>query len=743
MKQFSYQSIAAVALFVGLLFFMPANSMQAGRFFQLETPTPITVPGTVLLPATSIPGTIVIPATATEIPTEAPTEAPTVPTMPTVAVTPMETVTVVPTVTTMPTVAVTPMETVTVVPTVTTMPTVTVTPMETVVVVPTVPTVPTAIVTEEPTAVVPTVIATVPTAIVTDEPTVVVPTPTTMTSPLEPPTAVPTVETPVTVVPTVETPVTAVPTVETPGPSLSLAAAEAAAIRFLSSVTGIPISNISVVSSQSVAWADGSLGCPKAGVTYAAGMISGYEITVDADGASYRIHVRADVPGYAFICTNLNGSKLPTSTPAAVATATLNYTQNDPTATATLHYTQGDPTATATLHYAQNDPTATMIPATYTPTKTPVPTYTSTPTYTPLPTYTPTATPYIPSSGLQLEGRWVQRVVGDRLSSSVYGVVDIEGMHVLYRSRNDGTTWQQVAGATSGLDYAGLSAIGQDEFVMNASDSNILYSGSNESCADMATESAAIVDAAPMYKSENGGISWDALPDSMNMRPLLSHAYQPNVLFATDCVWIYVTTDGGQTWAPTPSLAETDAFWNTYRAVSMIGVYDSSDLSSAPALTKVVVGARSTTGAGIIVESSDLGGSWSTLTPELEPAPWEFTAMALSGDSIWFIDPSGFWSTKDGGMTWVFTNRGLESLVAITDGVQSGRLNALIYHPSEQLYLGTSAGLYRSSTGTTSWEKITGTDFDAADVDGIVFTGNEPNLIYINSADGVYVARVQ
>lgn len=54
--------------------------------------------------------------------------------------------------------------------------------------------------------------------------------------------------------------------------------------------TGIPAERIMVVQATAVTWKDASLGCPKPGVDYIRTEVPGYNILLEADGATYNFH---------------------------------------------------------------------------------------------------------------------------------------------------------------------------------------------------------------------------------------------------------------------------------------------------------------------------------------------------------------------------------------------------------------------------------------------------------------------
>lgn len=338
----------------------------------------------------------------------------------------------------------------------------------------------------------------------------------------------------------------------------------------------------------------------------------------------------------------------------------------------------------------------------------------------------PTPTPAIPSSALQLGGYWVSRIIGDRFSDTLYAYAN----EWLYRSRDDGATWTLVS-----------SAPAVNGFIMNAFDPNVLYSGNGNSCSNSGSNPLH-----PMLKSTNGGLEWTPLPNSMGLRPLLSHAFDPDVIYAADCQWLYLSTDGGATWIPSPALAP-DALWTRYVVQTAAAVYaDAETGGSVLGGNWMYAGGSARDGSGAVFYSEDGGATWRQITPDVYPAPWDFTALAvdpLTVGRIWFANSEGVWASADNGRTWQSSAAGLGNVVKRGVGGAESGLNELVLHPNEQLYLGTIRGLYTKPAGGNRWEKISGTPFDFTDISGILFTESTPERLYLNTAEGVHLVQIQ
>ena len=64
----------------------------------------------------------------------------------------------------------------------------------------------------------------------------------------------------------------------------------AAVVADLSEQTGIPVSEITLVSMETMEWSDASLGCPQEGFMYAQVITPGYLMILEAGGKQYEYH---------------------------------------------------------------------------------------------------------------------------------------------------------------------------------------------------------------------------------------------------------------------------------------------------------------------------------------------------------------------------------------------------------------------------------------------------------------------
>lgn len=333
----------------------------------------------------------------------------------------------------------------------------------------------------------------------------------------------------------------------------------------------------------------------------------------------------------------------------------------------------------------------------------------------PAPTATPASTP-IPQESLLIGGQIIIKVIGDRLSATIYAFTE-DGR--LYRSDLDGRAW-----------YLVNSAPEVDDFVMSAADPNVLYSGAGINCSN---PTATI---APMYKSWDGGETWEEVATGVNMRPLLASQFDSQTLFAADCSTVYLTQDGGATWTPRPTAA-ADNLWNTYVPEAMAsGSLVGSPRPAQPHWDQLYGIGNSTQDEGVVVFTGDQGETWANITNAAQPPKGEkaIEASLYDGGQIWIVDGKGVWTTSDYGVNWKYWTNGLKQLTR----AYSAPLNDVTYTYNGRLYLATDVGLYMMKTPGAAWEKVEDTGFDQETLLSFLITESNPRKLWINGEDGVY-----
>ncbi|MCB0130440.1 MAG: hypothetical protein KDD78_06315 [Caldilineaceae bacterium] len=320
-------------------------------------------------------------------------------------------------------------------------------------------------------------------------------------------------------------------------------------------------------------------------------------------------------------------------------------------------------------------------------------------------------------------------LIGDRHSATLYGVTDAGW---LYRTANDGRSWRLVTSRPQQVD-----------FIMSPADPLRLYSGVGNDCSAADPSTAA----APFYRSSDGGRTWEELPTAAGLRPLLAHPTDPDRLFAADCDMPFVSDDGGGSWAAKPDQSR-QALWESYfvealDAASMVAAKDNVEKAHWNFL---YAAAQAEDGTALVAYSGDEGTTWERITPLLNPAPKNVQALAadpLVAGRLWFGDAEGVWATEDFGLSWSISSRGLERILELGRAGGNGALTALLYHPSEVVFAGTSRGLYSKSVADDQWTLVQDGLFRQPAVNRLLNTLSNPGTLWVITTDGVYTYGVR
>jgi photosystem II stability/assembly factor-like uncharacterized protein len=347
------------------------------------------------------------------------------------------------------------------------------------------------------------------------------------------------------------------------------------------------------------------------------------------------------------------------------------------------------------------------------------------PTSTPRPIVYPTATPSVDSDlstlgeKIYVNGQALIKVIGDRLSPTIYGYTT-RGW--LYRTDNDGEDWYLV---TKSPDV--------QDFIMNAADPNVLYSGEGADCESGARQSV------PMYKSIDGGETFEKVANGINLKPLLTAQYDEDLVFAADCDMLFVSDDGGDSWSAKPDRSQA-ALWNQHVVVAMASASLTGDPEPEfPHWDQLYAAGADEDGIGVVGFSGDMGDTWVSIVDDTDVEPFHIRAVTAdlrTGGQLWFVDSFGVWSTTDFGLNWSFSARGLGNV--IDRGIPGAKfgLNDIEYQQDlEMLYLATVKGLYGKSYDGKTWLKIGGT----SEVRNLLLTETALDQLWLNTSKGVYL----
>lgn len=348
-------------------------------------------------------------------------------------------------------------------------------------------------------------------------------------------------------------------------------------------------------------------------------------------------------------------------------------------------------------------PTST-VPPTQAPTIVPSPTRAPT-----MPAATPTPRPIpISDSRARANGWILQKVIGNRLSETIYGMALASR---LYRSDDNGVTWALVQRNPAVTD-----------FLMSPADPNTLFSTPPIDCVDDVLPM-------PLYRSDDGGVTWTSLNPGFSMLPLVADPLDKDHVIAAGCDGLYRTEDGGWSWLPLSTLAD-NALWEEFHALEIAPVYfaDGDD----PALTNLYTLVADDEGATRLIFSDDGGVTWS----EVSPMDVELTFRALAVDQyeigrVWLSEESGVWSTEDQGQYWGLSKRGLDNALAYG-------LSDLVLDQGGQLYLGSGYGVYSKDATELLWSKLGNRTIQQQEIITLLYTENAPGQIWLNTVKGVY-----
>ncbi len=346
------------------------------------------------------------------------------------------------------------------------------------------------------------------------------------------------------------------------------------------------------------------------------------------------------------------------------------------------------PTATRTI-----PPVITATPTTTIPTS-PLPT--PRPPVSPLPKPKPGVT----DGRIRVGGEILRKVIGNRLSPTIYGLTFGDR---LYRTPNNGRTWTLV---TSTPDV--------DEFLMSPADPYVLYSSYPINCATRDIE--------PVYRSDDGGLTWENLDVDMKLLPLYADPYDSDMLYAAACDGIYTSDDGGMSWTALSTSAD-EPLWATYVGLEM----------QASEGNAFYVRADSATGESVILYSEDGGLTWMIISPEATSNALSISSISVDpymNGYVWMAEKQGVWSTEDLGQFWGLSSAGLANVLP-------GGLNDVIIHPTDQLFLATVRGFYSKDVSATRWTKL-GRETVQLEIYNFHFTDSLPSRLWLNTETGVF-----
>lgn len=253
------------------------------------------------------------------------------------------------------------------------------------------------------------------------------------------------------------------------------------------------------------------------------------------------------------------------------------------------------------------------------------------------------------------------------------------------------------------------------------SDPDTLYIGDHPPCPPEG-------DPVPFHRSFDGGQTWQAVEDAVNIRPILVWPDNHNVIVGSSC-GLAISQDRGETWERHLPDSEFDLTRMIVTQIGLFGVFRNQE--EIRSLRQ------------IDIDDPD--------NPEFrEPIAsfWGSGAIHATGDRILLGESSGVHFSDDGGRTWSTSREGLEDVIASVDpqeedipdsAIEAGLgIFAIQSHPRnpDRIFLGTVRGLYLSEDGGPSWGRVP--DIDEHTVRELQFA-MDGSILYVTTDDGVIV----
>ena len=307
-----------------------------------------------------------------------------------------------------------------------------------------------------------------------------------------------------------------------------------------------------------------------------------------------------------------------------------------------------------------------------------------------------------PESALILPHGWADRVIGRPESKTIYATVG----DLLYRSDDAGRRWH-------------LSGTARPAQMLLGGDPDLLYAGDGYPCYAGGPSK-------PMWRSADGGVSWQQVAAGIDLKPLALHPVY-DWIYAAGCNGPYLSKDGGASFTHQPN--------------ALFGLYDVYFLAPVGSdWTTVWVGGISEGGGGAVLVSRDGGASWTRSTP-LEPEiGWLGDLGVDRADPAIIYAPAylGFFESDNDGASWRSISTGLASVVG---GDAATGLFAVFDAPGRdhKLLLGTARGLYYRLAESAAWQKLEGKPFDAMRVDDLLILDAAPTRLYVTTSMGVFM----
>ncbi len=295
-------------------------------------------------------------------------------------------------------------------------------------------------------------------------------------------------------------------------------------------------------------------------------------------------------------------------------------------------------------------------------------------------------------------------------------------------SFDDYHTWESLPVKLSGRVTSG--AIGG---------SNVMYVTSHTGC-----QSGLPI---MLLRSTDGGKGWQAIPGAL--APLMVKAVDDKTAYGITCRGVVRTTDSGSTWTILPGAALEN--------------YDPNAIAVGPTGKSLYVAYTSEGGSSRITRSTDRGGTWTEITPKVEPGSQleaashlTFVSGQTANSAIYMTSDQGLWYLPTGSSEWKLIKRSnskLENPERITAVYAETAPESPPGAERDTVYIATAVleggnlrgtGVLRSTDNGASWEQF-GKGLDQRVVNDIMFAPymhkhppEAPGWLLAGTNDGIW-----
>jgi hypothetical protein len=251
-----------------------------------------------------------------------------------------------------------------------------------------------------------------------------------------------------------------------------------------------------------------------------------------------------------------------------------------------------------------------------------------------------------------------------------------------------------------------------------------IYRGGHPPCDEPASSPGI-----PFEISEDGGLTWRAVPSGQNIRPLAIDPSLPDTLYGSDCALAF-SFDGGLTWS----------------RLHLLEGYDITDLAFVG--NRLLALGVSSQGRSRLREID--------LSDPANPRPGD-VLLELGGVACLDADKTrmvvggrqGVYVSDDGGVSWTSSRQGLEEVTRGDDELPAQLANGKLTdewgvfsieiapHPKHRILAGSAHGLYISQDDGATWVRYS--EVGPAEPISAIQFGLDGADLYVTTSRGVVV----